>query len=103
MGVHINTVQGWESGRRPRGKAAHDVERVLGIDLDADVVSMSPRLDDATDAQLIANLAARLAARSDEVRELRIRLDAADAAESNPDTATGRWAARTREPADNPE
>jgi transcriptional regulator with XRE-family HTH domain len=103
VGVDIRTVQGWEAGRRPRGNAARQVERVLGIDLDADVVTMSPRLDDATDAQVIAHLASRLAERDQAIRELRERLDTVLQGETNADTATGRWAARTREPADNPE
>lgn len=98
--VDIRTVQGWESGRRPRGKAAAEIERVLGIDLSAEPDSPSPRLDDATDAQVIASLAARLADRDRTIRELRSQLDTGHETTPVTDitTAAGRWAARTRDP-----
>lgn len=97
--VDIRTVQGWESGRRPRGKAAAEIERVLGIDLSAEPDSPSPRLDEATDAQVIASLAARLAERDRTIRELRSQLDSPhDAQVTDITTAAGRWAARTRDP-----
>lgn len=106
VGVDIRTVQGWESGRRPRGRAARDLERVLSIDLSAEPESPSPRLDEATDAQVIANLASRLADRDRTIRELRERLEGvhAQAPTSNlAAVATGRWAARTREDPDDTE
>lgn len=95
VGVDVRTVQGWESGRRPRGAPARKLEVTLGLDLDATPESISPRLDEASDAQVIAHLAARLADRESEIRDLRRRLDAL---QGDADTVIeGRWAARTRE------
>ena len=70
VGVDIRTVQGWESGRRPRGKAAREVERVLGIDLDPDPEGTSPRLNEATDGQLATELMSRLVDRDAQIQQL---------------------------------
>lgn len=102
-GVDLRTVQGWEAGRRPRGAAASKLERVLGIDLSAEPeTTTSPRLDEATDAQVIANLAARLADRDHTIRELRDQLDNSPSTPTASVTAmtAGRWAARKREAPD---
>lgn len=101
IGVHWRTVQGWESGRVPR-KHLPLLERALGVDLTTPPESDSPRLDDATDAQVIASLATRLADRDRTIRELRDLLDSAHdrAPVTDISIASGRWAARTREPDD---
>lgn len=102
VGVDIRTVQGWESGRTPRGAAAAKLERALSIDLAAAPESASPRLDEATDAQLVAHLAGRLADRDRMLRdrdeliaELQQQSGGSEVVELP--RAAGRWAARTRE------
>lgn len=97
VGTDIRTVQGWESGKRvPRdiGQA----ERVLGVDLRTPRGSVAPRLDEASDAQITAELAGRLADRDRLVRDLRRQLDHHEresAADSAVVSGPGhRWAAR---------
>lgn len=89
--VHYRTVQGWEAGRVPRN-AVPDLERVLGVDLTTPPGSTSPRLDEATDAQLVAELSGRLADAQRQVRDLTVTLaETRDADVLGPGQ---RWAAR---------
>lgn len=92
VGVTQRTIGNWERGTaNPRSKL-DALERVLGVRLRDTNTDGSPRLDDATDAQIIANLAGRLAERNDRVRAL---TDQVHDLQSGP-PLTQRWAARTR-------
>lgn len=88
VGVDLRTVQGWESGRVPRDIGV--IERALHADLTTPPASTSPRLDEASDAMLIAALAGRLADRDRTIRDLR----AAQSETTDPGTVLdshGRW------------
>lgn len=110
VGVDIRNVQNWENlnhPRRPQNIAA--VEKALGVDLRTPRESTAPRLDEASDAQWVAEGATRLADRDRENAELRRRLTEAtdeidrlrEQLHHGPDDAavlgTGRWAARDRD------
>ena len=102
VGRDQKTVRNWEAGRVPRN-AIGAIERALGVNLsDRDDRSTSPRLDDATDAEVIASLANRLADRDRRIRELTIEVE--QMRNGDAPSANARWAARVRESSDpNPE
>lgn len=104
MGVHRRTVQGWESRHVPR-TAIPALERFFGIDLSSPPQSSTPRLDEASDAQVLSDIARRLSEREREVRDLRRRLQQAGAPVPDDDgegdgggtvVTSDRWAARPR-------
>lgn len=102
MGVHRRTVQGWESRHVPR-TAIPALERFFGIDLSSPPQSSTPRLDEATDAQVLSDVARRLAEREREVRDLRRQLQRQAGApvpggEDGTVVTPERWAARPRVP-----
>jgi DNA-binding XRE family transcriptional regulator len=74
VGVSVKTIGNWETDRvTPKSKLGA-LERVLGVQLRGADARQGVYLDEASDAQLVANLAGRLAERSNEVRELRAEL-----------------------------
>lgn len=90
--IHYRTVQGWEAGRHPRHTLSA-IERVLGIDLTTPPDTGGPTLSEFADAQLVAELAGRLAERDAKVRALTMRVSELEDA----GTVVGsghRWAAR---------
>lgn len=94
IGTTQRTIGNWERGTAtPRSKTGA-LETVLGIQLrrPADTHHSAPRIDEATDGQIIADLARRLAERNDRIRELTAQLEHAHHAPPMPD----RWAARPR-------
>lgn len=96
--VHVDTrtVRNWEAGRVPRN-AIGGIEKALGIDLSpATDDDRSPRLADATDAQVLANIAGRLADRDRRIAELTAELEAA----RHDAVLPRQWAARVRDTAD---
>lgn len=95
VGVDGRTVRNWEAGRVPRN-AIGGIERALGIDLSSSDDERSPRLAEATDAQVLANIAGRLAERDRRIAELTAELDGL----RNGATLPARWAARRRDTAD---
>lgn len=96
VSVDKRTVRNWEAGRVPRN-AIGAIERALGIDLSDDVEDdRSPRLATATDAQLLASLADRLAERDRKIAMLTAELAEATGDHDEP-AASARWAARLRE------
>lgn len=98
VGRDQKTVRNWEAGRVPRN-AIGAIEKALGISLaDNDDRSTSPRLDEATDAEVLASLAGRLAERERRIRELVAEVDQMRSGE--PGSASARWAARLRESSD---
>lgn len=98
VGRDQKTVRNWEAGRVPRN-AIGAIEKALGISLTDSVDrATSPRLDDATDAEVLASLAGRLAERERTIRDLTAELD--KLRDADPSSASLRWAARVREPAD---
>lgn len=102
VGRDKKTVRNWEAGRVPRN-AIGRIEQVLGIDLSDpdDRSGTSPRLDDATDAQVLAAIANRLAERDARIRELTAELEQLRHDESpSTEPAGARWAARVRETPD---
>lgn len=103
LGIHWRTYQGWEAGRVPRDlSGVRRAEQILGADLTTErAAQATPGYDVASDAQLISELAGRLADRDRTISELRRQLaDArADEAPQNGTVLTpDRWAARRREP-----
>lgn len=119
IGVDTKTVRNWEAGRAPR-RSLGAIETVLGVSLDDGPLTSDIALETATDAQLLANVADRLARRDQTIRDLesRVRDLAAErdalAAESPGNVSTilakvrpeadhhdgarpQRWAARRRE------
>lgn len=98
VGRDQKTVRNWEAGRIPRGSIGA-IEKALGISLaDDDDRSTSPRLDDATDAEVLASLANRLAERDRRIRELTAEVEQMH--DGAAPSASTRWAARVREGAD---
>jgi len=92
VGKDARTVRNWENGRVPRS-ALGALERALHVDLSGEPGDSGPSLEDASDAQVLANLANRLAERDQTIRDLREEL----AREREGDTsASVRWAARQR-------
>lgn len=107
IGRHEKTVRNWENGHATPANSIGRLEAVLGVDLSAEVAERladrtSPRLTEATDAQVVANLTARLAERNETIRRLTIELAeyraTTDTADDSP--APARWAARIREAPD---
>lgn len=110
VGRDKRTIRNWEAGQIPRN-AIGAIERALGVDLSDATDShkeTSPRLDEATDAQVVANLAGRLADRDRRIAEITAERDRRIAEltaeierlRQEGGGASARWAARMRE---NPE
>lgn len=103
MGVHRRTVQGWETRHVPR-TAIPQLERFFGIDLSSPPASESPALDEASDAQVLSDLARRLADREREVRDMRRQIEQLRGGDQGGGLDIGggtvvtpdRWAARPR-------
>jgi transcriptional regulator with XRE-family HTH domain len=107
--IHASTmsIKNWEADRREPRSHIGALEAALGIQLRGITNRNAPRLDEATDAQLVSEFNARLAERSQLVRDLRAQLAAlghphpADDTETdNPRPMPQRWAARAREVSD---
>lgn len=99
VGRDAKTVRGWEAGRVPRGSLGA-IEKALGVDLsDAADTTNSPTLDAATDAQLLATMANRLAERDQRIDALTRELNSYRANAGRPpvELPSERWAARLRE------
>lgn len=75
--VSVTTVKNWESGRTSPRDRIGAIERALHITLRPhETAHRGPLLDDASDAQVLGSIAARLAARDATIAELRAELDA---------------------------
>jgi transcriptional regulator with XRE-family HTH domain len=111
IGASVMSIKNWEANRRVPRSHIGALEHVLGIQLRGVPLRDAPRLDEATDAQLVSEFNARLAERTLEIHTLRARL--AELGELN-DVPTGdgdatedprpvtrmKWAARAREASD---
>lgn len=75
VNVSVTTVKNWESGRTEPRDRIGAIERVLNITL-RPTGPTGPTLDEASDAQLLGSIAARLAARDATIAALRAELDA---------------------------
>lgn len=73
LGVTTRTIGNWERGRVPRN-ALGALQQILRIQLDEHDTSDQPRLDQATDSELLTTLAARLADRDRRIADLETRL-----------------------------
>lgn len=104
VGVTGRTVSSWERDAvAPRSKLGR-LEHVLGVRLRGPAPTAAPAattLDDATDAQLVAALASRLAARDARIRDLTAALDEARGPDNglpgNTRALPDRWVARRRD------
>ena len=103
VGVSVKTIGNWETDRvTPKSKLGA-VERALGIPLRGNAARVGVDLNDASDAQILANIAGRLAERDERIREQDAELQAlraqlndtphADPAREMPQ----QWARRARE------
>lgn len=101
IGRDAKTVRNWENGRTHPRSSIGALEQTLGIDLSDASDRSSPLLEEATEAELISQLAARFARRDAMIRALTARV--ADLTEQlgsprevNSDSFA-RWVARPRE------
>jgi transcriptional regulator with XRE-family HTH domain len=74
VGVSVKTIGNWETDRvTPKSKLGV-LERVLGVQLRGTSGRQGVDLDDASDAQVLSNIAGRLAERDERIRELSAEL-----------------------------
>lgn len=95
VGRDVKTVRNWEAGRRSPRSILGMIEKALAVDL-SEPGTPGPTLDDATDTQIIASLAGRLADRDRVIRDQETELERLR--NTTHEKASTRWAARTREP-----
>jgi transcriptional regulator with XRE-family HTH domain len=96
-GVSARTLGNWERGTALPRTGLGALERVLGVRLregapEQDAVTLTG----ATDAEVLANLAQRLADRDRRITELQEQLEAARQQAQPSDPTPTRWAARSR-------
>lgn len=73
LGVTTRTVGNWERGRVPRN-AIGALQQLLHVQLDNPEPSDRPRLDQASDTELLTELASRLAERDRRIADLEAKL-----------------------------
>jgi transcriptional regulator with XRE-family HTH domain len=99
VGVSVKTIGNWERDAvAPKSKLGA-VERALGVQLREGNDRQAIYLEDASDAQVIADLASRLAARDARIRECEAEIKSlrAQLEGRSPRSMPNQWAARARE------
>lgn len=101
VGVSVKTIGNWERDAvAPKSKLGA-VERALGVQLRESNTNdrQGIYLEDASDAQVIADLAGRLAARDARIRECEAEIKSlrAQLEGRSPRSMPNQWAARARE------
>lgn len=113
--VHVDqrTIGNWERGKALPRSTLGALEHALGVTLRGSPPRDTPRIDEATDAQLVSEFTGRLAERTRTIHELRLQVAALQARlvelghptndnnlDIQPRPMPVRWAARAREASD---